>query len=96
MEFIGSIRIQNGIASEIINKYIFSNGLTLNHQNITGMLTTKGTEGDDIITGSNKNDRIYGYGGNDTINGNGGNDTIYGGSGNDSITPGRGADVMYG
>ena len=92
----GSIRIQNGIASEIINKYIFSNGLTLNHQNITGMLTTKGTEGDDIITGSNKNDRIYGYGGNDTINGNGGNDTIYGGSGNDSITPGRGADVMYG
>ena len=29
----GSIRIQNGIASEIINKYIFSNGLTLNHQN---------------------------------------------------------------
>ena len=51
-----------------------------------------GTNGSELITGSETDDTISGLDGNDTINGGGGNDTIIGGNGNDSLIGGAGDD----
>lgn len=51
-----------------------------------------GTNGSELITGSETEDTINGLDGNDTINGGGGNDTIIGGNGNDLLTGGAGDD----
>lgn len=55
-----------------------------------------GTEGDDVINGSDGADTIFGRGGNDTIDGRYGDDIIYGGDGNDWISGYAGADSFYG
>ena len=56
----------------------------------------KGTNGDDVINGTNGNDRIYGKNGDDTIDGGKGDDKIYGGRGDDAIDGGKGDDKLYG
>ena len=58
--------------------------------------TIIGTEGDDVIDGTDGDDLIFGLGGNDTINGNSGNDCIYGGNGNDTIDGNSGFDYIFG
>ncbi|WP_225770489.1 hypothetical protein [Inquilinus sp. Marseille-Q2685] len=45
-----------------------------------------GTDGDDIIRGSQEDDRIRGLGGNDTLNGLGGADILDGGDGSDIVS----------
>src|SRR3954453_15886811 len=65
----------------------------------------QGTNGDDIIFGSDDpdvinglggNDVICGFGGGDTIDGGPGADTVYGGDGDDRIHGNDGDDVLYG
>jgi hypothetical protein len=58
--------------------------------------TCVGTEGHDLILGSDKNDVIVALGGNDIIHGDAGHDTICAGPGNDSILGARGADTIFG
>ena len=75
-------------------------------ENITGSekgdsLTTTGTQGDGIMTGSTLmglggNDTLVGGGVNDVLMGGKGRDTIVGGAGEDRIVGGAGDDVMYG
>ena len=68
-------------------------------------IQAQGTEGDDVVTGTDADERYRGLGGNDTISGGGGrdhlfgdegDDTIDGGSGNDVLFPGLGNNVIYG
>ena len=55
-----------------------------------------GTNGNDVIRGTERGDIIYGHGGNDTICGLGGVDTLHGHQGNDTIYGGAGRDTLYG
>jgi predicted extracellular nuclease len=58
--------------------------------------TIVGTEGNDVIVGTNKRDVILGLGGNDVIRGGNGEDVICGGLGNDVVTADNGDDVVLG
>ncbi|MBE9037888.1 calcium-binding protein [aff. Roholtiella sp. LEGE 12411] len=60
------------------------------------LITVVGTEGRDILTGSNRGEQIFGLGGNDVIQGLGGNDEIFGDAGNDNIFGGNGRDTVEG
>lgn len=53
-----------------------------------------GTEGDDVLTGTNRRELIDGRGGNDILQGLRGNDRILGGGDNDLISAGGGNDVV--
>jgi hypothetical protein len=58
--------------------------------------THSGTEGDDVITGTNGPDVIAGLAGRDVIDGGGGDDIICGGPGGDRIDGGDGDDRIFG
>jgi Ca2+-binding RTX toxin-like protein len=64
-----------------------------------------GTDGPDVLEGSDAGERICGFGGDDTILGGGGDDVILGGAGddvlrgnagNDQVTGGAGGDRVFG
>ncbi len=55
-----------------------------------------GTNVAETLTGNGGNDIIYGLGGRDTINGNLGNDQLFGGNGRDVMLGGSGADRIDG
>jgi Ca2+-binding RTX toxin-like protein len=54
-----------------------------------------GTEGDDILLGTQCAETIVAFDGDDNIDARGGNDRISGGDGNDHILAGAGNDVVY-
>lgn len=58
--------------------------------------TCVGTEGRDLILGSDQGDVIVALGGNDVIHGDAGSDVICGGAGNDSILGAKGEDTIFG
>ncbi|MEA3017288.1 MAG: hypothetical protein QOI38_2010, partial [Sphingomonadales bacterium] len=58
-------------------------------------LPARGTEGDDVIVGSDRGDSLLGEGGDDSISGLGGNDSISGGSGADLMSGGAGDDEYF-
>lgn len=58
--------------------------------------TIVGTEGDDVLVGTNQSDIIAGLGGNDQITGGNGNDIICGDSGDDELEGGNGEDRVLG
>ena len=58
--------------------------------------TCVGTDGHDLILGSDEADVIVAGSGNDAVHGDAGDDIICGGPGNDSLFGARGADVIYG
>ncbi len=60
------------------------------------MLTIKGTQNNDVITGGWMDDTLEGNAGSDLIMGGLGNDTIDGGAGDDVIYGNRGADQLTG
>ncbi|VVP25155.1 Bifunctional hemolysin/adenylate cyclase [Pseudomonas fluorescens] len=62
----------------------------------TTAFVLRGTEGGDVIDGTNDPDTIFGLGGGDVINGNGGNDIINGGDGNDTLNGDAGIDRISG
>lgn len=59
-------------------------------------IQAQGTEGDDVVTGTDADERYLGLGGNDTISGAGGRDHLFGNDGSDTIDGGRGNDVIFG
>ncbi|MCU1431979.1 MAG: Endonuclease/exonuclease/phosphatase [Actinotalea sp.] len=58
--------------------------------------TIRGTEGADVLTGTNRVDVIMGLGGDDVITGAQGADVVCGGAGNDRLSGGNGDDVLVG
>ncbi|WP_162806225.1 beta strand repeat-containing protein [Sphingosinicella terrae] len=60
------------------------------------MPTYNGTNGNNVINGSNFDDIINGLGGNDVLRGRRGNDFINGGSGHDELDGDEGNDTLYG
>lgn len=55
-----------------------------------------GTEGSDIVNGTNGNDLIFALGGSDIVNGKNGHDCIVGGDGSDVLRGGNGNDIILG
>ncbi|ADE11832.1 VCBS domain-containing protein [Sideroxydans lithotrophicus] len=88
----------------------FADGSTLDVNTLVGQqtLTQVGTEGNDVLTGSDSimfrdsiqglggDDTLYGGAGGDTLDGGAGNDTLYGQSGNDILIGGTGNDTLSG
>jgi len=72
----------------------------LNAFNALGELTPApdiiGTDGDDVLTGTNRGERIVGLGGDDIIQGLGGSDQVFGDDDNDLISAGDGNDTVEG
>jgi serralysin len=60
------------------------------------MAIIEGTEGPDVLAGTDESDTIYGYGGDDVLNGRDGIDILYGGAGNDDLEGKSGSDNLYG
>ncbi|TYP84596.1 ExeM/NucH family extracellular endonuclease [Blastococcus xanthinilyticus] len=58
--------------------------------------TIVGTDGDDVLRGTNGRDVIMGLGGDDTITGRNGEDVVCGGDGNDVIDGDNGDDTLLG
>ncbi|MGY1787372.1 ExeM/NucH family extracellular endonuclease [Geodermatophilus sp. SYSU D00698] len=58
--------------------------------------TIRGTDGDDVLRGTNGVDVIMGLGGEDTISGGNGDDVVCGGAGDDTLSGENGADVLLG
>jgi Ca2+-binding RTX toxin-like protein len=56
----------------------------------------EGTQGDDVILGTDGDDLIFGLAGNDVISGGTGNDCIFGGYGDDIISGDNGDDTIIG
>ena len=57
---------------------------------------SRGTDGPDVLTGTNKRDVIMGLGGADVIRGGNAEDVICGGAGNDTLRGENAADVLLG
>ena len=60
------------------------------------LVTRRGDDGPDDLTGTPQADYIFGFGGNDTIDGLASNDIIYGGANNDRIYGSSGNDWIHG
>jgi hypothetical protein len=58
--------------------------------------TIVGTDGNDVINGTNKMDVIVGLGGDDIINSGGGKDVVCAGDGDDIVNGGNGGDTIFG
>jgi Ca2+-binding RTX toxin-like protein len=55
-----------------------------------------GTQGDDVIVGTDTSNTIFSLNGNDVVCSLGGSDTIFGGDGSDEISAGAGSDTVFG
>ena len=58
--------------------------------------TIRGTEGDEVLRGSNGRDVVMGLGGDDVLHGGNADDVLCGGAGEDAVAGGNGADVLVG
>ncbi|WP_432488511.1 ExeM/NucH family extracellular endonuclease [Kineococcus sp. SYSU DK018] len=58
--------------------------------------TIRGTDGDDVLAGTNQRDVIMGLGGDDVITGGNGEDVVCGGAGDDRLAGGNGDDTLLG
>ncbi|HMS82056.1 MAG TPA: calcium-binding protein [Nitrospira sp.] len=77
-----------------VESYQFADGTTLTyHQLIARGFDLIGTDGNDVVTGTNVVDRLKGLAGHDTLQGGDGDDVLDGGTGNDLLNGGRGNDT---
>ena len=60
------------------------------------MATRRGTDGNDVLTGTDERDYLYGLGGADVLEGGDDRDRLYGGPGADTLRGGKGIDYLYG
>jgi len=94
-----SITVQKWYASHDrfkIEEIQFSDGTSMNYQEVEAIAIIKGDDGRDRLKGSNENDNIYGLGGKDKLYGYNGDDKLFGGSGNDRIYADNGKDFIVG
>lgn len=66
------------------------------HWEAEGACDITGTNGPDVLEGSDASEKICGFGGDDTIRGGGGDDVIGGGAGNDTLRGNAGSDTVRG
>jgi len=86
----------NVYSSPVIENFAFSNGMTLTYNDLLARgFDLAGSDGDDVITGTNVADRINGLGGNDTLSGGEGDDALDGGAGSDALNGGAGSDTYF-
>jgi Ca2+-binding RTX toxin-like protein len=69
---------------------------TFGSLNLTTVIATRGTSGNDALEGNSGRNGFYGFAGNDTINGGSGNDYLDGGANNDVLRGGFGNDILLG
>lgn len=65
-------------------------------EHVSGRGRIRGTEADDIVTGSKRSDRITAGDGDDAVIGRSGGDRLYGQAGNDHLSGGAGRDRLFG
>ncbi|WP_281288850.1 beta strand repeat-containing protein, partial [Phaeobacter marinintestinus] len=83
------------LRADILN--VVNNGLNISDLGAFELVTTQsGSNGPDIITGTDLGEILSGNGGNDIIHGLGGRDIISGDFGNDQLFGGNGSDVILG
>ena len=84
----------SGNQQNTIEQITFSDGSTLNTNDVNALAITKGTENSDWLFGIDTlGDNFYGMGGNDGIYSYGGNDFLSGGTGDDFMEGGSGSDT---
>ena len=66
------------------------------HEHHIGGKFIVGTDGDDVLNGTNKSEFLFGRAGDDQILAGAGNDTAFGGKGDDLIDGGTGNDDLFG
>ncbi len=88
-----TVRNMLSSANSNIEHLTFSDGSSLNHQDIMSRLLIEGSDFNDNINGTSDADTIYGLAGKDTINSGDGDDTLIGGTGNDILNGGQGDDT---
>jgi Ca2+-binding RTX toxin-like protein len=78
-----------------LSRFEFADGtiLSAGAAGSLGLLTLRGSAGDDVIYGSAAGEILLGLDGNDQMWGNGGDDLLQGGKGDDRLVGGSGADV---
>ncbi|MBA3031742.1 MAG: hypothetical protein FP818_01480, partial [Rhodocyclaceae bacterium] len=90
---IGNFDPNDVFNSSSIGSFVFEDGTVLGTAELLARgFDIDGTEGDDILYGTNTTDRIQGHGGNDTLIGLEGDDTLDGGTGDDTLIGGTGDD----
>lgn len=100
--YTDSITISGQLSSNntAIDHFVFSDGTIWSKEEVLQKaLVQKGTDANDVITGSDNpalTDIIYGGAGDDVISGYGGADKIYGESGNDTLKGGNDNDYLDG
>jgi Ca2+-binding RTX toxin-like protein len=72
------------------------NDISIMHWEADSACDITGTNGPDVLEGSDASEKICGFGGDDVIRGGGGNDVIGGGAGNDSLRGNAGNDRTTG
>ncbi|WP_248150851.1 beta strand repeat-containing protein [Stenotrophomonas indicatrix] len=80
-----------------IERFEFADGTVLTHAGLVALgITTRGTDGDDVLVGWAGNDNMLGGAGDDTLEGGEGNDILDGAEGNDTLNGGGGSNTLYG
>ncbi|WP_195822546.1 DUF4214 domain-containing protein [Roseobacter sp. MH60115] len=82
--------------SQGLEQIIFSDGVTLDREDIAALIQLDGTADDNVLNGTIAGDRLHGRLGADTIDGGDGDDSIVGGDGSDLLTGGQGDDTLVG
>ena len=84
----------NVLASHAVESYLFADGSVLSYgQLLARGFDLMGTDGNEVIGGTNIVDRLTGMAGNDVLQGGEGNDLLDGGVGNDQLHGGTGDDT---
>ncbi len=69
-----------------MERVMFSDGSSITPEFLERLRhALRGTDGNDVLTGTSQDDVIFGLGGNDTISGLEGNDLLFGGGGDDTF-----------
>jgi Ca2+-binding RTX toxin-like protein len=74
----------------------FGDGSVWLPENVVNTSPYVGTNGGDVLNGSEFGDQIFALDGNDVVHGNDGHDVLYGGAGQDTLFGGAGNDTVFG
>jgi Ca2+-binding RTX toxin-like protein len=95
----GKITVTNYFAADAdhrIDELLFADGTTWRQEQIASMVVTqRGTDSKNTLSGGAGADILYGLGGSDTLSGNDGDDSLIGGFDSDTLVGGRGNDTYW-
>jgi len=82
------------LGAHAVDSYQFSDDTALTYSQLVARgFDLNGTDGNDVVAGTNITDRLKGLAGQDTLQGGEGDDLLDGGTGNDLLNGGRGDDT---